>query len=46
MKTNLNESVGMNGMRGMCIGEGNVIQFLDKKGNVYEGKLVLKKRAK
>lgn len=42
----LNESVGLNGMRGMCIGEGNVIQFLDKKGNVYEGKLVLKKKAK
>lgn len=42
----LNESVGMSGMRGMCIGEGNVIQFLDKKGNVYEGKLVLKKKAK
>lgn len=42
----LNESVGLNGMHGMRIGEGNVIQFLDKKGNVYEGKLVLKKKAK
>ena len=40
----LNESVGLNSMHGMRIGEGNVIQFLDKKGNVYEGKLVLKKK--
>lgn len=42
--SSLNEGANMNGMRGMCIGEGNVIQFLDKKGNVYEGKLVLKKK--
>lgn len=41
---NLNEGANLSGMRGMCLGEGNTIQFLDKKGNVYEGKLVLKKR--
>lgn len=46
LKGSLNESASLNSMRGMCIGEGNVIQFLDKRGNVYEGKLVLKKKAK
>ena len=43
LKGNLNESAGLSGMRGMRLGEGNTIQFLDKKGNVYEGKLVLRK---
>lgn len=44
MKT-LNESTGMAGMAGMRICDGNKIQFLDKKGNLYEGILTLKKKA-
>lgn len=42
---NINESAGLNEFRGMRIGNGSVIQFLDSKGNLYEGKLVLKKKA-
>lgn len=39
----LNES-GMSDFRGMRI-SGNKIQFIDNKGNLYEGVLTLKKRA-
>ena len=46
MKGQLNESVNANGMKGFRIAPGNVIQFIDSKGNLYEGKLVLKKKAK
>lgn len=42
----LNESTSIAGMAGMRICDGNKIQFLDKKGNLYEGILTLKKRAK
>lgn len=31
-------------VQGLRIGKGNVIQFVDNKGNIYEGKLTLKKR--
>ncbi len=41
LKEKLNEGV----VRGMKIGDGNVIQFLDSKGNLYEGQLKLKKKA-
>lgn len=33
-------------IKGMRIKDGNIIQFLDTKGNVYEGVLKLKKKAK
>lgn len=42
LKEKLNEGV----VRGMKIGDGNVIQFLDSRGNLYEGQLKLKKKAK
>lgn len=42
----LNESQGSNGFRGMRIAPGNVIQFIDSAGNLYEGELKLKKKAK
>ena len=45
LKGRLNESIGGNSFKGMRIAEGNIIQFLDNKGNVYEGKSTLKKRA-
>lgn len=41
----LNESVSMPAFRGMKIGDGNRIQFLDSKGNLYEGVLKLKRKA-
>lgn len=41
----INESSALTDFRGMRIGNGSVIQFLDSKGNLYEGKLVLKKKA-
>ena len=31
-------------VKGMRVGNGGVIQFIDTKGNLYEGKLVLKKK--
>ena len=40
----LTEGVGTN-MKGMRITDGSVIQFIDTKGNLYEGTLKLKKRA-
>lgn len=40
----LNESRG-NSFAGMRIADGNRIQFLDSKGNLYEGVLKLKKKA-
>ena len=40
----LNESAGST-FRGMRIAEGSVIQFIDNKGNLFEGTLKLKKRA-
>lgn len=40
----LTEGVGAN-MKGMRITDGSVIQFIDTKGNLYEGTLKLKKRA-
>lgn len=45
LKGQLNESVGNNSMKGFRIAAGNVIQFIDSKGNLYEGKLTLKKKA-
>lgn len=41
----LNESAG-SAFRGMKFIDGNKIQFLDSKGNLYEGVMKLKKRAK
>lgn len=43
-KTMLNESVIAPTFRGMKIADGNKIQFLDSKGNLYEGVLKLKKK--
>lgn len=40
-KNILNESISA-----FHIGNGNVIQFMDKKGNIFEGTLKLKKKAK
>lgn len=40
----LNESVST--LKGLKFAEGNKIQFLDSKGNLYEGELKLKKRKK
>lgn len=45
LKGQLNESAG-NTMKGFRIAQGNIVQFIDSKGNLYEGKLTLKKRAK
>ena len=45
LKGHLNESVGVNGVKGFRIAPGNIIQFIDSKGNLYEGKLELKKKA-
>jgi hypothetical protein len=39
----LNESVN-NNILGMKMCEGNKIQFMDSKGNIYEGVLKLKKK--
>ena len=41
----INEGATLPNIRGMKIGNDSVIQFLDTKGNLYEGKLVLKKKA-
>ena len=41
-KTQLNEAT----IKGLKISKGNKIQFLDSAGNLYEGVLTLKKRAK
>ena len=41
----LNESAGGNNFRGMRLAPGNVFQFIDSKGNLYEGQLKLKKKA-
>lgn len=41
----LNENVNLSTMKGMRIENGGVIQFVDSKGNIFEGKLTLKKRA-
>ena len=46
MRTRLDESMNLTEMKGMRIAPGGVIQFLDKNGNLYEGKLTLKKKAK
>lgn len=40
----INESTGSN-IIGMKMSEGNKINFIDKKGNIYEGVLKLKKKA-
>ena len=40
----LNESASM--LKGLKFAEGNKIQFVDSKGNLYEGELKLKKRKK
>lgn len=45
MRTRLDESMNLAEMKGMRIGPGSVIQLLDKNGNLYEGKLTLKKKA-
>lgn len=44
LKGRLDEGIG-NSMKGFRIAAGNVIQFIDSKGNLYEGQLKLKKRA-
>jgi hypothetical protein len=41
-QTLINESA--NHMKGFSFGEGNKVTFVDKKGNVFEGKLELKKK--
>lgn len=41
----IKQSLNENTIRGMRMGTGNKIQFLDNKGNLYEGVLTLKKRA-
>ena len=46
LKGQLNESIGGVGMKGFRIAPGNTIQFIDSNGNLYEGKLTLKKRNK
>ena len=46
MKGQLNEGMNLSELKGMRIGPGSVIQLLDTKGNLYEGKLTLKKKAK
>lgn len=46
MRTRLDESMNLTEMKGMRIAPGGVIQFLDKNGNLFEGKLTLKKKAK
>ena len=38
----INEGAGI--VKGMRVANGGVIQFIDTKGNLYEGKLVLKKK--
>ena len=43
MKRTVNESIGT--LKGMKMCGGNKIQFMDSKGNVYEGILTLKKKA-
>lgn len=45
LKGQLNESVGGTSMKGFRIAPGNIIQFIDSKGNLYEGQLTLKKKA-
>ena len=40
----INESKEGNNMLGMKMCEGNKIQFMDSKGNIYEGVLKLKKK--
>ena len=42
----LNEGANMSDFRGMRITNGNVFQFIDTKGNLWEGQLKLKKKAK
>lgn len=46
MRGQLNEGMNLSELKGMRIGPGSVIQLLDTKGNLYEGKLTLKKKAK
>ena len=47
LKGQLNESVSAGiPLKGMRIAPGNMFQFLDSKGNLYEAKLTLKKKAK
>lgn len=43
-KVALNESTNMNKFVGMKMGDGNKIQFIDNKGNLYEGVLKFKKK--
>lgn len=45
MKSTLNENANLSNFRAMRIAEGNVFQFIDSKGNLYEGVLKLKKKA-
>jgi len=45
LKGSLNESVNGVAGKGFRFAPGNVIQFIDAKGNLYEGKLTLKKKA-
>lgn len=42
-QTLINENV--NTMKGFSFSEGNKVTFVDKRGNIYEGKLQLKKKA-
>jgi len=46
LKGELNEGIGGSRMKGFRIAPGNTIQFIDTKGNLYEGVLTLKKKAK
>ena len=45
LKGRLNESSGGT-LKGIKIGQGNVFEFMDSKGNIFEGQMKLKKRAK
>lgn len=42
----LNENTSTSTLKGLKISNGGIIQFVDTKGNLYEGKLVLKRKAK
>lgn len=45
IKENLKESLNESTVRGFKVANGNKIQFVDTKGNLYEGTLTLKKKA-
>lgn len=46
LRGSVNEGLNLSDIKGMRIAQGSIIQFVDTKGNLYEGKLTLKKKAK